>query len=518
MPHPSLCGLRVAPLIILALCAPAFGASASSAAFSPAVPPVLARLRGFHGHIEYAGHRSDVPHAPEIQGSAQIGADGFSVDEHSARYAVHADRNGVEIQAGSVRAWASDPLASDVLVNPWLVALARLSAGGLRERSALSWEAPRDVVVYVDRVGDAITGIAPAHDARLAYVFAGWSEVSGVPVPTRIVRLRSGIQDATFQIDRLDIALESAPAARDTTVSSPVRSAGDVSAPVVPAGASGAVSAPFPWSRVLGAFGLMALAVAIVAWLRRDAFSMRLCDRATRDPRGWKAIASAAYVGPDGVLTLEGNHYRVGPEFFARAVEVQHSALFVRVSAPGVSRAMVLPRRLPRIAARPERARRATAGLSLIETLVSMAFFTTVIVAAVYPALTAVARADYVAAQKRAALLAVSNALTDEETACAYGTVLPTGTTSSSAGDLTITVVVSANALADARDVAVSASDSSGRVLAKLATTVGPPVPPPGSSTTPPAGPAPPAPPTGGSGIPTPTPTPTPAWSALGGR
>ena len=525
MPHPLICGLRVAPLIILALCAPAFGASAASATRVAPVPPVLAQFRGFRGRIDYAGHRSDVSGAPEVQGSAQIGADGFSVDEHSPRYSVHADRDGVEIHTGSLQARASDPLAADVLVNPWLVALAQVSTGDLRERTALSWEVPRDVVVYVDRVGGSITGITSARDARLSYVFGGWSEVSGLPLPTRIVRLRSGVQDATFQIDRIDVALDAAPPGAGSAVAESVRPVTSVSAADASVRAPDTAAPPFPWTRMLGAFGLMALAVAIVAWLRRDAFSMRLCDQAARDPRGWKTLACAAYVGSDGVLTLEGNRYRVGAEFYSRAVEVQHSALFVRVSAPGVSKAVVLPRRLPRVAVRPERTRRATAGLSLIETLVSMAFFTTVIVAAVYPALTAVARADYVAAHKRAALLAVANALTDEEMACTYGTVLPTGTTSNANGDLTVTVVVKASTLPDARDIAVSASDSSGRVLASLATTVGPPVPVPGSSSAPPpAGPGPPAPPApplppGGSGPATPAPTPTPAWSSdSGGR
>jgi hypothetical protein len=522
MPHPLKCGLRVAPLIILALCAPAFGASADSAALPAAVPPVLAQLRGFHGRIQYAGHRSDVANAPEVQGSAQIGVDGFSIDERSPRYSVHADRDGIEIRTGSVQARTSDPLAADVLVNPWLVALAQLSTGDLHERTTLSWEVPRDLVVYVDRAGGSITGIASARDQRVSYIFAGWSEVSGLPLPTRIVRLRSGIQDATFQIDRIDVALDGASPVRDSAAAISARSAANASAPAGSERTPDAAAIAFPWGRLFGAFGLMALAVAIVAWLRRDAFSMRLCDRAAQDPRGWKTLACAAYVGADGVLTLEGNRYRVGAEFYSRAVEVQHSALFVRVSAPGVSRAVVMPRRLPRVAVRPERSRRTAAGLSLIETLVAMAFFTTVIVAAVYPALTAVARADYVAAHKRAALIAAANALTDEEMACAYGTALPTGTTSNTIGDLTITVAVSASALPDARNVTVSASDTSGRVLASLATTVGPPVPVPGSSAAPPpVGPGPPAPPPPPSGsVPaTPAPTPTPAWSSdFGGR
>jgi Tfp pilus assembly protein PilV len=258
----------------------------------------------------------------------------------------------------------------------------------------------------------------------------------------------------------------------------------------------------------------MLLAIAIVAWLRRDAFVTRMCEQRAEDPRAWRSMSSAAYVNADGVLVLEGNDYRVGPEFFARSVEVQHSALFVRVSAPGLTRVLVLPRRLPRPAPARRRIRRRTAarGLSLIETLAAVAFFAVVIVAAVYPTLIAVAQADLVAAHKRAALVAAANALTDEEQACAYGFAAPTGTTTTTVSGMTVVVTVTDSSVAGARDITVSSSDASGRVLATLATTVGPPVPPPGS-VGPPHEPAPPPRP-----APTPSATPTSPPSSSGDR
>lgn len=482
MPHLTSCGPRVAPLVILVVCAPLLGWSAQQNA---AVPPVLARMSGFQGRLEYAGHRSDVRNAPEVQGTAIFGPDRYSVDERAPNFSLHADDSGLVLRAGATTARTTDPLDADALINPWAIALAALARGGLLQRGALLWETPSGILMYLDRRGGAVSGIGLARDPRVSFTFADWSDVSGVLVPTRIVRLRNGSQDATFQIDRIAIVRDIATASDPRAVAIAQPSEQRPSSALVTTRAN-IVSGPdvtFPWRLVLTMFGMLALAVAIVAWFRRDAFTLHLCARAAHDPRGWRALASPAYVAPDGILLLEGNRYRVGPEFFARPVEVRFSALFLRVSAPGLSKAVVLPRRLPRFVAAHKPARRAaTAGLTLIETLVSIAFFTVVIVGAVYPALTALARADYAAAQKRTALAAVANALTDEEMACAYGTTTPIGTATTTVNGMTVTVTVTNSTVAGARDIKVSAHDAAGRLLAQLATTVGPPVPPPGSS------------------------------------
>jgi hypothetical protein len=278
---------------------------------------------------------------------------------------------------------------------------------------------------------------------------------------------------------------------------------------------------PFPWLIILTLFGSLALGIAIVAWFVRDSFAAQVSARAAHDPRGWRSSASAAFVGPDGILLYEGNRYHVGPEFFSRSVEVKHSALFLQITAPGISRTVVLARRLPRLTPRT-RSRAAAAGLSLIETLISMAFFTTVIVGGAYPALMAVSHADLVAAQKRAAMAAVENALTDEEIACAYGTTTPIGTTSTVVDGMTVTVTLTDSTTPSARDILATATDATGRVLATVATTVGPPVPPPGSTPAPPAASAPPSPqptappPSGVGGTPTPPPSSGPSGGDTG--
>ncbi|MBV8366218.1 MAG: hypothetical protein JO194_06935 [Candidatus Eremiobacteraeota bacterium] len=512
MPHRFTSGLRSAPLLIVAIGALLLLMSVQADA---AIPPVLARLTGFAGRMSYAGHRTDVANAPEVQGIASITGDAFVVDERAPGYALHADEHGVIVHTGSLAARSADALDADILINPWPIAVAALARGGLIERGPSRWEARDGFAVYVDRAGSAIDGLVPAHAPRLAFAFGQWSEVAGVPAPLRIVRLRWGVQDAAFQIDRLEIVR----AADRTDASGSARQPDSkpLAQRMAPLeNASAHVAPPFPWRPVLTLFGLLALAIAIVAWSLRDAFAANVSVRSGKDPRGWNAAASAAYVGPDGVLLHEGNRYHVGAEFFSRPVEVQHSALFLRISAPGISKIVVLPRRLPRFA--PRTRRRATAaGLSLIETLVSMAFFTAVIVAGVYPALTAVTRADFVASQRRAALAAVANALTDEEIACAYGNTAPTGTATTTVNGMTVTVTVNDSSAAGARDIVATAADANGNVLATLATTVGPPVPAPGSTPAPPSAPGPPVPPGPPGATASATPTPPASGPPIGG-
>jgi len=510
MPHRFVCGLRSAPLLTVAICALVLMMSASADA---AIPPVFARIAGFHGRITYEGHRTDVPNAPEVQGSASIGDGEFSMDERAPAYSLHADERGAVLHAGALTARSGNPLDADILVNPWPIALATLASGGLIETGPTRWEAHNGFIIYVDRTGIAIDGLVPTRTSRVAFIFDGWSDVGGFPAPLRIVRLRSGVQDATFQIDRFDVVRA---ADRDRNTLSPPQRVAHAPVParaLARRAASAGSAPPFPWFIVITLFGSLALGIAIVAWFVRDAFAAQVSARAAHDPRGWRSTASAAFVGPDGVLLYEGNRYHVGPEFFARSVEVKHSALFLQITAPGVSKAVVLPRRLPQPWART-RHRAAANGLSLIETLISMAFFTTVIVGGVYPALMAISHADLVAAQKRAAMAAVENALTDEEIACAYGTTTPTGTTSTVVDGMTVTVTLTDSSTPNARDILATATDAQGRVLAAVATTVGPPVPPPGSTSAPPAPSATPAspqptttPPSGSSSTPTPPPS-----------
>jgi len=474
----------------------------------PAVPGTLARFAHFAGRIQYSGHRTDVPTAPEVSGTVTIGDDGFILEERTSRYVLHADAAGAVVRSGAIAARAAQALDADALVNPWAIAMASLARGELSSRGHGAWQTNDGIIIYMDADGASVAGMTAGQGGRLAFTFAAWGDVGGLAVPTRILRLRHGISDAAFQIDRLDIVRAGQPTAGQIAIeqTQPANQAAPATVAtqtILPDGP------PFPLRLMLTMFGFMLLAVALVAWFRRDAFAVRLCRQRAEDARAWRGVASAAYVNADGVLQLEGNEYRVGPEFFSRSVEVQHSALFVRISAPGVTRAIVLPRRLPRPVPPRRHVRRhlTVHGLSLIETLVSVAFFAVVVVGAVYPSLVAVARADFVAAQKRAALVAAANALTDEEAACAYGQAAPTGVNTTTSNGMTVVVTVSNASVPGARDIVVSARDSAGEVLATLATTVGPPVPPPGLGGPPNTG-APP--PSGSPPVPTPPPSASP--------
>ena len=487
MPRLGSFGVRIAPPLVLLLLAPSLPAAATALPQASASrPSVLNRFAGFTARIDYAGHRIDRANAPEIEGSATVVSGRFSISERGPNYELNATPDGVTVRSGRLDLHASDPLDADVLVNAWTMAVAALSRGEVVRRSATAWQAAPGIVVYLDEGGSGIAGMS-GHDAgRLAFTFSAWSDLGGALFPTRIVRLRNGVTDAIFQIDRLDVVragTETGLASTETSTrpfaAFPTRTRESLASSAAPARAF------FPWLPVLTAFGSFLLAIGVVAWLRRDAFSTFVCGRLAADPRGWRHASSAAFVDADGALHFEGNTYRVGPKFYARSVEVQLSPLFIRVSAPGISWAVVLPRRLPRPVPRRRMRKAIAAGLSVVETLVGTAFFATVMVGAVFPALTAVARADFVAAQKRAAIIAAVNALTDEEMACAYGVSAPTGTSTQTLDGLTVAITVTASAVAGARDIRVAASDSSGHVLATLATTVGPPVPapsaPPGS-------------------------------------
>lgn len=135
----------------------------------------------------------------------------------------------------------------------------------------------------------------------------------------------------------------------------PSRAARPLSANAGEHAGANAVKAPAPplfgWLDSKTLFGLALLALGIVVWLRRDLFAMLLC-RWAKDPRQWRGVPAAGLVNAKCVLYFEGNAYRLGAEFFAQAVEVRYSPLFVRINMRGSDRSIVVPRRLPHIAAR----------------------------------------------------------------------------------------------------------------------------------------------------------------------
>jgi type II secretory pathway pseudopilin PulG len=128
---------------------------------------------------------------------------------------------------------------------------------------------------------------------------------------------------------------------------------------------------------------------------------------------------------------------------------------------------------------------KAATGFTFIEALVSAALFAVVIVAAVFPALIALAQADRVAAQHETANEIAANALADEEAALAYGSSIDDTSATSVIGGMTLTVTLTPASISGLHNVVVQVADSSGRTLSQIATMIGPPVPAPGASAPP---------------------------------
>jgi len=105
-----------------------------------------------------------------------------------------------------------------------------------------------------------------------------------------------------------------------------------------------------PWFELNSLFGFALLILAFDLWLRRDLLAAILC-RWAKDPRGWRGKPEAGVVNARCVLYFEGNAYRLGAEFFTQSVEVRYSPLFLRINVRGSDRSLVVPRRLPRVAA-----------------------------------------------------------------------------------------------------------------------------------------------------------------------
>src|ERR1017187_6010717 len=147
MPHPRTCGLCVAPLLLLACCAPSYGAALPSAPPQP-VPLVLARFAGFEGRITYAGHRADIVSAPEVTGAVTVSRNGFVIEERGPRYSLRADASGVVVRSAATFAPAADPLDAAAFFYPWAVALAALASGDFRACGPAGWRTPLGMTVY----------------------------------------------------------------------------------------------------------------------------------------------------------------------------------------------------------------------------------------------------------------------------------------------------------------------------------------------------------------------------------
>ena len=166
---------------------------------------------------------------------------------------------------------------------------------------------------------------------------------------------------------------------------------------------------------------------------------------------------------------------------------MQSSALFIRVSAPGESRVIVLARK-SRLRARPAVARRSTAGFTLIEALAASAVFATVVVAAVFPTLLVLAHADRLAAQRELALQVATNALADEQAVLAYGFSIKDESKITTVDGMTVSESLTPASVASLHNLAIEVADASGNTLARVVTQVGPPVPTPGGPSLSPSG------------------------------
>jgi type II secretory pathway pseudopilin PulG len=124
--------------------------------------------------------------------------------------------------------------------------------------------------------------------------------------------------------------------------------------------------------------------------------------------------------------------------------------------------------------------RTAATGFTLVEALVATALFACVVVGAVFPTLVAIAQADRLAALHEAAVQVATNALVDEEAALAYGTsAISTGTATSRVDGLDLTITVAPTSVTGMHLVTAAVNGPSGAPLVRVATMVGPPVPPP---------------------------------------
>ena len=466
-------------LIACITCCAADGARATSAP----LPVALAHLVAFHGQLRYAAHPVDDP-SDVINGSLEVDAGGWVLEETSAGHHLHASSRGSWLQTQTMTLAFDDALRVDALANSWAVVLANAGTARLqRDAGGSSWTSPTGVRIYLDAAGTQILGASDL-PGGVAYSYGDWTQADGLDLPRSIVRLRGGTPDGSYVIDDYQAQWSSEPAAA---------SAIPVDALPVPARAVRAAAAVDASARGLGLFDIMLVlagcAVLVALWLRRDALIERISRRVAQDPRAWKHAGVTGVVSPEGLLTFQGCSYRIGPLFFNRPVIVQTSPLFIKVSAPGEARSLILARKfaspLPGV-------RRAQAGFTLIESLTASMLFATVIVAAVFPALIVLAHADAIAARHELALRIAANALTDEEAALAYapaGSAISDDAKVAVVSGMTVSErVETATSLSDLHRLTIDVRDAAGQSLAHLVTMVGPPVPPPASIGSPPPG------------------------------
>lgn len=456
---------------------------AAGPARASATPAALANLQSFQGRITYSAHRLDGSNATPVAGSLTVTVDSWTLEERGRQVVLHASSAQSWMNNGSQSVVFDDPFAVGALVNSW-AALLGASAGASLTPSAAgpSWNSSAGLRFYLDSSSSQVLGVADSR-SNITFAYSNWVEVNGVRLPQSILRLRDGVEDASFLVD--GYAVEWAPKGPPATT--PQK---DVArAPADEPGAAVIHTPPArPWQPYAVLFMLFVLGVGVVAWTRRDVLGDRLIRHLSADPRGWRDEGTTVLVSPEGVLHFEGRPYFVGAAFYNEPTTVQSSPLFIRISSPQVPRVLIVARKFARPAILGRQSARArSAGFTLVEALTAMALFAGVIVAVVFPALVALSQADRLAQQRQVALQIAKNALVDEEAALEYGSAIDDRSVNSTVNGMKVTVTISASAIAGAHDLSVAVTDSSERTLARMATLVGPPVPAPGTSTPPPS-------------------------------
>jgi Tfp pilus assembly protein PilV len=455
-------------------------ARADAPAQNQTLPPALEQLRDFRGTISYVAHREGAGSGDKISGTFSVSASGWSLDETTASYALHADAGGSTIALGGQTLSIDDLFDVQPLANAWAAVLASLADGTAEPvQDGGAWTVG-SVRIYLNAEGDRMVGLVDdASRNRTGFVFDDWTDAGPLLVPGRIMRLRDGVPDTVYRIEGYTVAMDPAEpggglVAVDSATQRDAAPALTLAGGFIRRPAAGAALefTALCCALLAGMFG--------IAWTRRDAMIAALCRRLARDPRGWRRAGVSLFVGPDGAMYLDGIRYRVGPHFYGRAALVQCSILFIRVSAPAVPHAVILPRRFRPIdlGIRPA-AKRQAAGFTLVEAVVATALFAAIVVLGIYPALVTLARADALAEQRSLAAQIAANALADEEAAYAYSAGAQLGSTTALVDGLTLTVTVQPGFTRFADDLDIDVTDASNAVLAHVASALGPPVKPP---------------------------------------
>lgn len=448
------------------------GSPARAAAPQSYVPPALASMRDFRGRIDYVAKRDD--NSVVVHGTLTVDDQGWILDERTRSFELHANPKSASVRSSAGDSVAVDDLFdSDALSNAWAPLLGESTTSPVGKTDSASLWDSGDLRIFLDPAGSQVIGFRETRD-DVAYTLDDWWTVGPLEVPHRILRLRSGEPSASYTVSDYIVQPAVQGQGRGTTPAAglvlPARSARLLSLDDVP-------DFDVTWAQRASAiaYSLLVLALGIVAWSRRDTLIGAWCVRIARDPRAWRTAGVSVFVEPDGMMTVDGSRYRVGPHFYNRAALVQRSILFVRVSSPAVPHIVILPRKFTRseLGVTARGSTKHALGFTLIETMMATALFAGVVLLAVYPAIAAVARADAIASERAEAVVLASNALADEEAVSAYDTTGSFGKATTSVDGFTTTVTVSPGTIRDESDLDVVVTDNTGDVLAHLVSWLG---------------------------------------------